>query len=551
MSGDVGSGTLTPSDVVQVVLDAYGLKVVEQKELGGEVDQNRWVRTSTGDEFLFKASKGEVDDTLRWQERVLTHLAADAPDLPMPRLIPAGTGATLVAVERGGGQFVVRLMTWLPGTMISDLDEQPDALLVELGRVAARLTQSLGSLDSKPSLSHDWDLRTAHVAVEEALPYVGDADDRELVARVMGWFESVRQRLDQLPTGVVHQDLNDFNVLIQRDARGAERISGVLDVGDALFTARVAEVAIAVAYAMLRKDDPLWSACAVVQGFHSVAPLSEEELAVIFPLAAARLCVNATVWTRRTSSADNAYGRSRMQFTWPALRKIARISPSFAEASLRAVCGLPARPALDESTLTGLLQEMRPAAVMDTPTLTEVDLSPAGSLLDDVDWDNARGVAAVVDALLGDRSSQTGFTRHLSPSLLWAAPRAQGAAEPATVQLGSTLLTRVGAAVCLPLAGQVVSASHDEPAIVVHETGSVTFWTCWWGIAITHQPGDRLGPGDLLGTVVASPQRSGLGAVVQVQLVGAEDLATSPPPRRVRVSDLAKWTALKIGRAHV
>jgi 4-aminobutyrate aminotransferase-like enzyme/Ser/Thr protein kinase RdoA (MazF antagonist) len=547
-SGGADSGSLASSDVAKVVFDEYGLDVVEQRELGGEVDQNRWVRTSSGADFLFKASRGDIDDALLLQERVLTHLEMDAPDLPVPRLMHTRDGATLVQVERGDSRFVARLMTWLPGTMIADIEDQPESLLIDLGRVAARLTQSLGRLDSKPSQSHHWDLRNAHVAVEEALPFVEVSDDRELIARVMGWFEGVRPQLDNLPTGVVHQDLNDFNVLVQPGARGAERISGVLDVGDALFTARVAEVAIAVAYAMLRKDDPLWSACAVVQGFHSVAPLSDEEIAVIFPLAAARLCVNATVWTRRTSSSDNAYGRSRMQYTWPALRKIARISPSFAEVSLRAACGLPNPRAFDESTLDRLLREVRPVTLVDGATLTEVDLSAAGSLLDDVDWENERGVASVIDTLLGDRSTQVGFTRHLAPSLLWAAQRATGPAEPATIQLGSTLLTRVGAAICLPLAGQIVSATTDGPAVVKHTSdgpaGSHTFWTCWWGIDLPHQSGDRLSAGDLLGTVVASPERSGLGAAVQVQVVAAEDLATSPPPRRIRVSDLAKWAAL-------
>ena len=358
-------------------------------------------------------------------------------------------------------------------------------LLTELGRVAARLTQSLGRLDAKPSQSHHWDLRNAHVAVEpKPCRSSRTVDDREIVARVMGWFDAVRPRLDSLPAGVVHQDLNDFNVLVQPGAAGAERISGVLDVGDALFTARVTEVAIAVAYAMLRKEDPLWSACAVVQGFHSVAPLSDEEIAVIFPLAAARLCVNATVWTRRTSSSDNAYGRSRMRYTWPALRKIALISPSFAEVALRATCGLPTPRTLDESTLNGLLRDLSPVPPVDASTLTEVDLSPAGGLLDDVDWEIRRGVASVVDALLGDRSTQVGFTRHLSPSLLWAAQRATRPAEPATLQLGSTLLTKVGAVLSLPAgrSGRQRRRRWARRRDARAHRRLVTFWTCWWGI---------------------------------------------------------------------
>jgi Ser/Thr protein kinase RdoA (MazF antagonist) len=155
----------------------------------------------------------------------------------------------------------------------------------------------------------------------------------------MARFDHILPWLEKLPTGVVHQDLNDFNVLAMPGPDGRLVISGVLDVNDSLYTVRVAELAIAVAYALLRQQEPLEAAAAVVAGFHGTAPLSEEEVTVVFPLAAARLCVNATTWTRRTTESHHPYGRERMRHTWPTLRKIATISPVDAEQRLMSVCG--------------------------------------------------------------------------------------------------------------------------------------------------------------------------------------------------------------------
>jgi Ser/Thr protein kinase RdoA (MazF antagonist) len=330
---------LTPLEVQQIVRRGYGFDVKAQQRLGGEVDQNIWLQVDDGRQFLFKASVGEVDDALRWQQTVLCHLECSAPDIPVPRLILSQSGDRMVALNTGGRPFVVRLLTWLPGSMLADLDSVPLELLEQLGTVAARLTLSLAELSSTPVESHHWDIRRSRAAVDDALPFVSDSADRRCVTKLMAHYDRVVPWLEKLPTGVVHQDLNDFNVLAMPGPDGRMVISGVLDVNDSLFTVRVAELAIAVAYALLRQPEPLEAAAAVVAGFHATAPLTEEEVTVIFPLAAARLCVNATTWTRRTTESNNPYGRERMRHTWPTLRKIATFSPIVAERRLMSVCG--------------------------------------------------------------------------------------------------------------------------------------------------------------------------------------------------------------------
>ena len=342
MGDDGGVSALTPSQVDGVLRRSYGVEVVAQKRLGGEVDENVWVQTADGRQFLFKASAGDMDDTLRWQQAVLSHLERSAPELPVPRLVLSQSGKTMVPVEVDGRRHVVRLLTWLSGVMLAELDEVPSYLLVELGRVAARLTIALAELPATPVESHHWDIRNSRLAVDHALPFVESDEDRRCVVQLMTEFDRVLPLLEGLPQGVVHHDLNDFNVLALPGGDGRLEISGVLDVNDALYTVRVAELAIAVAYSLLRQADPLAAAADVVAGFHSTAPLTEAEVTVIFPLAAARLCVNATTWTRRTTESHHPYGRERMRHTWPTLRKIATITPAAAEQRLLSVCGFAA-----------------------------------------------------------------------------------------------------------------------------------------------------------------------------------------------------------------
>jgi Ser/Thr protein kinase RdoA (MazF antagonist) len=332
------------AQIASMVREHYGFVAVEQARLGGEVDQNVWLRMDTGQQFLLKISRGRVDETLVWQETVLRHLAENAPDIPVPRLVPSRHAATFVDLEGAGGPHVARLLTWLPGTMLADLERVPQDLLVEVGSIAGQLTRCLARLPAgSAGQPHHWDIRRSREAVDVALPAVRGAHERASVTTLMALFDAAVVRIPSLPTGVVHHDLNDFNILASTDAGGALRISGVLDVNDALLTVRVAEVAIAAAYAMLRQEDPLRALCSVVAGFHSIVALSEDELPVLFPFAAARLCVNATTWTQRTRRSPNPYGAQRMRYTWPTLHRLAEIPAELAEARIREACDVASK----------------------------------------------------------------------------------------------------------------------------------------------------------------------------------------------------------------
>ena len=86
---------------------------------------------------------------------------------------------------------------------------------------------------------------------------------------------------------VIHGDANDYNVLVRRG-----RVVGLLDFGDMVHSAAVCDLAVALAYAMLDKPDPLAAALPVIQAYHARFPLTGAETDALFSLTAARLCLS-------------------------------------------------------------------------------------------------------------------------------------------------------------------------------------------------------------------------------------------------------------------
>jgi hydroxylysine kinase len=320
--------------------DTYGLTVAGLTFLGGELDRNYRVAATDGHTFLAKLrTKAEPDGRLQWQKDILLHVADRDLGVAVPTLVRTVDGDLDTVIDVDSERWLLTVLNWVPGTDMVHIAEHSEALLFDIGTTAARVTNALNGFQSASMReTHHWDVARSAEVIEECLaldPTLGENPD---VHTALRWFQEIEPVLDSLPKAMVHNDLNDNNVLVD-ESNGVQKVAGVLDFNDALYTVRVAEPAIAGAYAMLRKDDPLAAMGWVIAGYHEVTPLTEDELAVAYPLAAARLCVQASTWAVRGQRNPTAYGAMRMRHTPPALNRILQVDRAKATAHLLAMRG--------------------------------------------------------------------------------------------------------------------------------------------------------------------------------------------------------------------
>ncbi len=307
--------------LVDLVERNYALRVVERKPLGGEVDTNVYIRDVEGREFTVKRSSSPSSANIRWQYPLLDHLKARLMGIEVPIIEPTVPGSPDVVLDFDGGVLVIRVAHWVSGRIMGELEQPSARLLKEWGSLAANCILALSDYPhTEVPATHHWDIRQGIAAIEQALPFVTDVDKVAAVRSILDEAHASMTWLDDQPQQVVHQDLNDFNVVVDP---AAQHVSGVLDVGDAIVAPRQSEIIVAGAYGMLRQEEPRVAFDHVLQGFSTVLPMSEEDREHVFTLAAMRLCVNATTWTQRQANARDDYGNRRMAATWPAIEKIA------------------------------------------------------------------------------------------------------------------------------------------------------------------------------------------------------------------------------------
>lgn len=534
------------ADVRSALQSEFGVETVSMRALGGEIDHNIVVNDAQGNKFLVKLTpRPFVTKTILWQEAILDHLATKDLPFDVPSAVRTAGDMLHCEVNIGTDRFLMRVLNWIEGEVLAKQVHQSDVLLRRLGGLAAEVTVALQDLtEPAGSEDHHWLITRSHHAVGSTIDAVKDPIQRRDVQTIMEWFETCRGSFESLPIATVHQDINDFNVLIGDSAAGGE-ICGLLDFNDARTTIRVAELAVAVAYAMLRKSDPLSAAAQVVAGYHAVLDLTPQEIRVVYPLAAARLCVNATTWTKRTAAENHEYGHSRKNDTWPAISKVAQVHPKVAEARLRQACGLPA---LDDRYLIDISSLAQDASPVSSPArFVPFDLSPASELFDEIELDSATISHHLASVISRSDPEEIYFSRSLTALLPTAAQRDVGPAEPATIQLGTGLIASEPRTLHAPRHATVVrDRSTDGPLILRHDSVSApTFHSLWWGVDSELTSGTEIEAGQAF-AVLPAFDNSNLDGLFSglVQISADPDLLGCLPPRRIRPSEVGIWRQL-------
>jgi 4-aminobutyrate aminotransferase-like enzyme/Ser/Thr protein kinase RdoA (MazF antagonist) len=327
---------IIPDDAVSMVADLYGLNA-SAAPLPSERDQNFYCKASNEELVLKIANADEAIEFLELQNQLIRFLAASKIDLEFSRIVPTRTGEDIATIkDEYGREHFVRLLTWLDGICFAKVDPHDRKLLASLGRVLGQMDAALAEFDHPAAhRSFYWDLRNARIAREliGLLPGSG----RALVEQFFSEWEKIDW--SRLRFSVIHNDANDYNILVNESE---PRVTAILDYGDVVHTATVCELAVALAYVMLDKPDPIGAAAQVVAAYHETYPLTEAEIDALYTLAVTRLCCSVCYAAKQTRDApDNEYLNISNRPAWTLLERLATVGFDWPTRVFRFACGLP------------------------------------------------------------------------------------------------------------------------------------------------------------------------------------------------------------------
>jgi len=333
------------NDAAALCAEAYGLSG-RFTELGGH-NENLLLETPDGVRYVLKlAGKEEPSALIDLEHAMAEALHAADLDLAVPRVVPTRTGAVEARYESTNGEMLRgRLLTFVDGTPWNEAGSPSPKRIRNLGRVLAQTHRVLASVDHPAAhRKHEWDLAKAS-QLRPLIPLVPDEEKRRLVDRAMHVYAACAvPRLADLPYGLIHGDANDENVFVDGD-----RITGLIDFGDALHNPLVCDLAISLAYALFHQPDPLTVGAAMVSGYHAERLMNPDELAVLFPLVLGRLSVTVLIAAEhRTHTPEHPTWYISEGPAWDLLKQLTPLDPAEAGARLAGRTGLDPFPESDE-----------------------------------------------------------------------------------------------------------------------------------------------------------------------------------------------------------
>lgn len=305
------------------VLTAFGVEGVATV-IASEVDEI--FRVDTGRDRLLLRVSASGDAEFPFQVAVLEHLAARAPDLPVPRVIRTPYGAALPRLRGPCGWTTAMLTTFLPGEPLSARRGVPAPVVIDaLARLDAAL-RGFRHPDAERVIA--WDVSRADTA-SSRLAHVASKKLADLCRSALETFaREIAPRLAALRRQIIHNDFNPSNLLASPNGH----ITGILDFGDALNAPLIGDLATATAY--LPAPDGFEALLVSSARTYNVrVPLTTAELELLPDLVAARAALVVL------NGSSNAHGRPEnapyLLRNLPRASAILRIWASHDRANLR------------------------------------------------------------------------------------------------------------------------------------------------------------------------------------------------------------------------
>jgi len=337
----------TTSTARQVLKDLYEIDA-ELTQLYGELDDNFLAVTGSGEKRILKIMHLGCDPRrVDFQCQAMSHLARTADELNLPTVIPTTAGQAYIESDVGGVRRLVWSLRFCPGTLLEDVTPHTDELIRSFGRIMALLDLGLKSF-THPAMEqgHKWELTRAGAA-RPFTQYIA-GDDAARVDAVLRRFEDTTlEKLESLPHSVIHNDANEGNVLVNVTDGGGAVVDGLIDFGDISYQPTVCEIAIALAYLVIKKDDPLVACAGFLESYDELNRLNDDEIAVLHDLILTRLAVSVAITAeRRHADPEDPLGSQDMQPAIRALSRLADISARTVESVFRQACAKSANQAL-------------------------------------------------------------------------------------------------------------------------------------------------------------------------------------------------------------
>jgi 4-aminobutyrate aminotransferase-like enzyme/Ser/Thr protein kinase RdoA (MazF antagonist) len=436
-------------------------------QLDGEYDLNFLVNGEQS--AVLKVMRANCETSfIDLQCRAFAHLTNYAPEVPAPSIINTISGELYTSVMGPDNEErIVWLLEKIEGSTYAKFKPQSLALIEDVGQVVGAVDKAWENFEH-PALERDfkWNLCQGDWITQES-SVIKDPPKSAVIDDIIQQFAQIKPQLLRLKPQAIHNDVNDYNLIVDGSLTQRAHVTGLIDLGDMCASPRICDLAITAAYMVLDQRNPEQVLEAIVKGYHRQYPLTSEELELLWPLLRMRLAVSVINSTLMAiENPNDPYIVISQAPAWQFLLGN-NINTAFLALRLKVACGLEITESATRirawlEAQRGSFAPVLGADLSDAPLRS---LSVENCTIPQNPFDiNAKEAANIGGDYDSDEGIWLGF--YNEPRLAYTDPVFSNgpykASSRRTVHLGVDAFTPAGLEVHSPLAGKVEFAQYHS-----------------------------------------------------------------------------------------
>jgi ethanolamine-phosphate phospho-lyase len=323
---------LQHKQIKEVVKRVFELTPIRLEPLHGYDNKNYLLTTAEGQWIVKTYNATSILPLLEEESRILELL-----EVPIKTPVPKKSinNKYVEAFEYQGENSLIRVLSFVEGTFFDAVQETHEALYFSLGSAVANLSSALSKLQSPLIQTRlwDWNLNATAAIQAKTIQLPTGAIQRTVRYFIQQFEQRVLPQLHRLPQQLLHNDLNECNLLVKN-----QKISGCIDFGDIAYGPRCYELAIALVYAAYDKEDYLFWSAKVLEGYAQHIDLDSTEIEQLYYIIAMRMCLSlCNAAEAKALQPENSYAlhsekkMEKMLLEWMAIGPI-KVTNVFSEA---------------------------------------------------------------------------------------------------------------------------------------------------------------------------------------------------------------------------
>ena len=313
------------SSVAGLLLNEYNITAADVTLMPGYDDTNYCVTTPTHTKYVLKMSPSDRADLTQvpTQIELLMRLKETEVGELIPGVVPRRDGKRWGVYEDG---WVGRVMEYIEGELVGKAEIHSEEMWVEVGKTVGLLDRCLAGIEceevgNKREVSMDIALST----LQTRLHYISTPSDTLCVQSLLSTYQlHVLPLLPSLPRQLIHNDLHDYNMLCSDG-----KVVGIIDYEDMEVGYRLVDLATMAGMTLMENEDVLDAVTPLIQGFHSVTPLTDQEIDCLLGFIAMRMGMFAVLAAmEKVERPGNEYLWVDDDLDWARVRTISRIDYS-------------------------------------------------------------------------------------------------------------------------------------------------------------------------------------------------------------------------------